>query len=160
MAENRQQALRCEVRLFVQLLTMIMDVGLSTRQTLATIAREAPAVMPNLAEELGVVLRQIESGGDESEALRMLSQELDVPELTSILNILRQVERFGGGIREPLLETLERIEEQNKFRLQELVGKISGRMTLVMVGFFIPALLAFTAGPGFMAIIRALKNIR
>lgn len=157
-ARARQQAIRSEVRIFVQLLTMIMDVGLSTRQTLATVSRDGESVLPNLSQELKVVLRQIDAGGEESEALRRMAQELDVSDLTSILNILRQVDRFGGGVKEPLLETLAHLEEQNKFRLQELVGKISARMTMVMVLFFLPALLAFTAGPGFLGIIRALNG--
>ena len=39
--------------------------------------------------------------------------------------------------------------------MREKVGIISGRMTLVMVLFFFPALLIFSAGPAVMSFVHA-----
>ncbi len=76
-------------------------------------------------------------------------------DLTTILGVLRQVDRYGGEIREPLLDSLAVIEERRGLDMREKVGIISGRMTLVMVLFFFPALLIFSAGPAVMSFLHA-----
>jgi len=45
-------------------------------------------------------------------------------------------------------------------RLREKVGKLSGKMTVVMVVFLFPALMIFVAGPGVMALAAALGGVR
>src|SRR3546814_12249478 len=84
---------------------------------------------------------------------------LEVEDLTTVLGVLRQVDRYGGELREPLLETMQIIEERRGFELREKVNLMTGRMTVVMVLFFFPALLIFIAGPVFMAIITAMDHV-
>lgn len=84
---------------------------------------------------------------------------MDVEELSTVLAVLRQVDRFGGEVREPLLEALSVLEERRSLTLREKVNLLSGRMTVVMVLFFFPALLIFVAGPAFMSIIKALGDV-
>ncbi len=43
--------------------------------------------------------------------------------------------------------------------LRERVNLISGRMTVVMVLFFFPALIIFVAGPSWVSLIRALSGV-
>ncbi len=51
------------------------------------------------------------------------------------------------------------IEERRSLDLRERVNVMSGRMTVVMVLFFFPALLIFVAGPAFVSVLRALGEI-
>ena len=88
-----------------------------------------------------------------------MGQHLEVPELISVLSVIRQVERYGGEVREPLMEALEVLEERRSLELRERVNLLSGRMTVVMVGFFFPALMVFVAGPAFVSIIKALGDV-
>src|SRR3546814_13761920 len=91
--------------------------------------------------------------------LKSLGDVLEVEDLTTVLGVLRQVDRYGGELREPLLETLQIIEERRGFELREKVNIMSGRMTVVMVLFFFQALLIFIAGPAFMPLITALDKV-
>src|SRR3546814_8773665 len=91
--------------------------------------------------------------------LKSLGDVLEVEDLTTVLGVLRQVDRYGGELREPLLETLQIIEARRGFELREKVTLMSGHMKVVMVMFFFPALLIFIAGPAFMAIIPAMVNV-
>lgn len=158
-AQKRRERIASQMPLMVQVLAMLLDAGLSTRQALATLSRESSIGMPDVGAEMAVAVRQIESGADESEVMAQLSRELDVTELTTILNVLRQVDRYGGAVREPLMEAFELMEERSRLALQEYVSKMSGRMAMVMILFFFPALMMFTAGPGFMAIMQAFKHL-
>ncbi len=158
-ATRRQQRIKNEVPLFIHLLVLLFEAGLSTRQALASLVREGGGVLPELGREFEILLRQLEAGADTAESLKSMSDVLAVEDLSSVLAVLRQVDRYGGEIREPLLEVLEVLEERRSLDLREQVNLLSGRMTVVMVGFFFPALLIFVAGPAFLSIIRALGEV-
>jgi tight adherence protein C len=155
VAGARRKRIQREVPLFVHLLVLLYDAGLSTRQAFSNLVKEGGNVLPELGREVRLVLLQIEAGGDTSEVLRNLGDALEVGDLTTILGVLRQVDRYGGEIREPLLDSLKVIEERRGLDMREQVNITSGRMTLVMVLFFFPALLIFSAGPAVSAFIKA-----
>jgi len=159
LSEGRRARIRGEVPLFVHLLILLFEAGLSTRQAIASLVREGGGVLPELGREFEIVLRSIDAGADTDSTLKALSDLLEVEELSSVLSVLRQVDRFGGEVREPLLETLAVLEERRSLTLREKVNHLSGRMTVVMVLFFFPALLIFVAGPAFMSIIKALGDV-
>jgi tight adherence protein C len=158
IAGGRRQRIKREVPLFIHLLALLFDAGLSTRQAFASIVREGRGVLPELGREFEILLRQLEAGGDTSETLKNLGDTLAVEDLTTVLAVLRQVDRYGGEIRQPLLEILSVLEERRTLDARERVNLISGRMTVVMVLFFFPALMIFIAGPAFSSIIRALHE--
>ena len=158
-ASSRRARVKSEVPLFIHLLVLLFESGLSTRQALASIVRESGGVLNELGREFDLALRQVEAGADVSEALKNISDLLEVEDLTTVLGVLRQVDRYGGELREPLLETLDVLEERRGYELRERVNLLSGRMTVVMVLFFFPALMIFVAGPAFLAIITALTDI-
>jgi tight adherence protein C len=158
-ARGRQSRIRAEVPLFVHLLVLLYDAGLSTRQAFSNLVREGGNVLPEIGREIQLVLRQVEAGGEVSEVLRRLGEALEVGDLTTMFGVLRQVDRYGGEIREPLLDALKVIEERSALELREKVNIMSARMTVVMVLFFFPALLIFTAGPATIAILKTLGGI-
>jgi len=156
IAASRQKRIKREVPLLIHLMVMLFDAGLSTRQAFASLIREGRGVLPELGTEFELVLRQLEAGGDTAEVLKSTCDVLAVEDLTSVLGVLRQVDRYGGEIRQPLMEILSVLEERRTLDARERVNLISGRMTVVMVLFFFPALLIFVAGPAFSGIIKAL----
>lgn len=159
VAAKRSRRIQGEVPLFIHLLVLLFEAGLSTRQALASLVREGQGVLPELGREFDLLIRQVEAGADTGEALKSMGDALQVDDLGAVLSVLRQVDRYGGEIREPLLEALGVIEERRSLDLREKVNLLSGRMTVVMVGFFFPALLIFVAGPAFLSIIRALGEV-
>jgi tight adherence protein C len=158
-AEGRRNRINGEVPLLVHLLVLLFEAGLSTRQAIASLVREGGGVLPQLGGEFTIVLRSIDAGADTAESLKALSDLMAIESLTSVLAVVRQVDRFGGEIKEPLLETLAVLEERRSLELREKVNLLSGRMTVVMVLFFFPALLIFVAGPAFISIIEALADV-
>ena len=159
VASRRRARMSREVPLFIHLLVLLFEAGLSTRQAFASLVREGQGVLPELGLEFEGVLRQLEAGGDIADVLRGLSQTLNVADLEGVLGVLRQVDKYGGEIREPLMEALEVLEERRGLDLRERVNLVSGRMTVAMVLFFFPALLIFVAGPAAVAILKAMADV-
>jgi tight adherence protein C len=157
-ARRRQQRLKCEVPLLMHSLMLLFESGLSTRQALSSLAQHGQAVLPELAWEIQTILRHLESGGETHEVLQQVSDHLQVPELTHVLSLLQQLDRYGGEVRGPLSEALARFEERQSFDRREQVQLASGRMTLIMVLFFFPALLIFIAGPAVLALFQVIDQ--
>jgi tight adherence protein C len=158
-ARARQARLRGEVPLFIHTLVLLFESGLSTRQAFSSLVREGRGVLKELGIEVEVLLRQLETGAEMSDALTKMSETLDVSDLSTVLLLLRQVDRYGGEVKEPLLDTLEVIEDRREMDLREKVNLISGRMTVVMVLFFFPALIIFVAGPSWVSLMAALAGV-
>lgn len=158
-AAARAARIKAEVPLFVHLLVLLFEAGLSIRQAMTSLVREGGGVLPELGGEFELVLRQMDAGGETADLLKAMSDTLQVEDLTNVLGVLRQVDRYGGEVREPLLEVLGVLEERRSLDLRERVNLLSGRMTVVMVLFFFPALLIFVAGPAFLSVFRALDQI-
>lgn len=159
IAASRRERIKSEVPLLIHLLVLLFEAGLSSRQAFSSLVREGGGVLRQLSREFELVLRQLEAGGDTALVLKNLSDAMQVDDLTSVLGVLRQVERYGGEVREPLLETLKVLEERRGLDMREKVNLMSGRMTVVMVMFFFPALLIFVAGPAFVSILKAIRNV-
>jgi tight adherence protein C len=158
-AKQRQEAIRKEVVTWLHLLRMLFDAGLSLEHALRVLVQQAARLMPNLAQELGATLKRIEAGQDRSDALLEMAAPLAVPELSDTVTMLKQATRYGGNLREPLVEYTQLIEQRQTSELREQVGKLSAKMTVVMVIFLFPALMIFVAGPGFIGLTNALKGV-
>ncbi|MES2684423.1 MAG: type II secretion system F family protein [Pseudomonadota bacterium] len=159
VAGARRERMAREVPLFIHLLVLLFEAGLSTRQAFASLVREGRGVLPELGQEFEGVLRQLEAGGDIADVLKGMTQSLEIAELEGVFGVLRQVDKYGGEIREPLMEALAVLEERRGIDLREKVNLTSGRMTVVMVLFFFPALLIFVAGPAVVSILKAMADV-
>jgi tight adherence protein C len=158
LAARRQRIMRDEVPLLAQVLKVLFDAGLGLDQALVTVATEHADMIPVLASELRPVMRQVSRGADRSEVLGAMARVQDVQDLTDLITMLRQIDRYGGGIQQPMKAFVELLDERRRTDLQERVSKLSGSMTIVMIVFLFPALLVFLAGPGFLAILRMLTG--
>jgi tight adherence protein C len=158
-ASQRREAIRKEVPPLLHLLRMLFDAGLSFEHTLQVIEQQGSSLIPYLAKELSAVLKRIQAGQERGEALAEMAEPLDVPELTDTIGMLKQVTRYGGNIRDSLVEYTQLVEQRQVSELREYVSKLSAKMTVVMVAFLFPALMIFVAGPGFVGLARALKGL-
>ena len=73
--------------------------------------------------------------------------------------VLQRIQRYGGNLRESLMRYVKMMEERRMTSLRDKVGKMSAKLSIVMMLFMFPALLLFLAGPGFLALINALKRM-
>ena len=73
-----------------------------------------------------------------------------------LVALLVQIDRHGGAVQEPLTQFGERLREHRRAELKARIGRITVKMTGIMVVTLLPALVIVTAGPGFLAITRSL----
>jgi len=158
LAQRRMKLLEDELPIFVDFLRMVHSVGINIEQDIIMFAEEPRLGLPVLAGEMAAVNLSIRSGRSRTDALQLMAQQLDVDNISDLVALLCHTDHYGAGLQEPLRQFSQRLAENKRFQMQEYVGKLAARMVIVMVLFLLPGLLVITAGPGFLAVLRALSN--
>ncbi|EXF45587.1 type II secretion system F domain-containing protein [Pseudomonas sp. BAY1663] len=158
-AAARQARLALEISTAIPLLRILFEVGMTVEQALRVLAAEGQGILPELAAELQQALQRVDAGLELGQELRYVAALVDVDEVTDCFVILEQLIQQGGGAMASLLTMKRLIDDRRMSALQEKVSKLSAKMSVVMITFLFPALLIVLAGPGFIAIIRALGEI-
>ena len=159
VARDRRRKAAEELPLLIDLLRLLQGIGMSIDQSLHIIENELSATMPILGKELRFANRQYANGRTREQSLRRLATAFDNDDLHAITRLIAQVDQYGGMVQQPLQQFSDRIREQRKFDMKEQVGKLTVKMTSVMVITLLPALLIITGGAGFLAVIRTLATI-
>lgn len=156
--ERRRQA-GDELPLLIDLLRLLQGVGLSIDQSMHVIETEFTKTLPVLSGELRIAARQYLNGRTREQSLRRFSTVFDNDDISAIAQLIVQVDHHGGAVQQPLQQFSDRVREKRRLDMKEKVGKLTVKMTGVMVVTLLPALLIITGGTGFLAIIRTLAKV-
>jgi tight adherence protein C len=157
-AARRERATQ-ELPLFIDLLRLLQGVGLSLDQSLQIMATDFSHVLRVLGYELNLANNQYSRGRSREHSLQRLATLHKNENLRSLVSLLTQVDKHGGAVQEPLRVFSDRLREHRRSEMKERIGKITVKMTAVMVTTLLPALVIVTAGPGFIAIFRSLGTM-
>ncbi|SDG85658.1 type II secretion system F family protein [Pseudomonas abietaniphila] len=157
-AARRQKRTVAEIGTFIPLLRILFESGMAVEQALRVLSSEGSKLLPVLSSELRVMLVRIDSGLELGDELTKVASVLAVDEFSDTCVILNQLIHQGGGAMKSLLALKQLIDDRRLTRLQEYISKLSAKMSVVMMVFLFPALLIVLAGPGFIAIGKALGS--
>ncbi|MFC5696982.1 type II secretion system F family protein [Pseudomonas sp. GCM10022186] len=159
VALRRQHALQQELSVFIPMVRILFEAGLTVEQALRVLSQDGRNLMPVLTAELRVLLQRVDSGLELGGELGKLARLLAVDELTDSFTILEQLLRQGGGAMASLLALKRLLDDRRLTRMQEYISKLSAKMAVVMMTLLFPALLLVLGGPGMMAISRAMGGM-
>ncbi|QDQ83729.1 type II secretion system F family protein [Paraburkholderia megapolitana] len=158
-AAARRRAIADELPLLVDLLRLLQGVGLSLDQSLQVIVGDFRGVLPVLSSELEIAQRQFATGRTREQSLNRLSSSYENEDLRAVVRLLIQVDRHGGAVQEPLKQFGDRLRETRRSMLRERIGRLTVKMTGVMILTLLPALMIVTAGPGVLSVTHSLKSM-
>ncbi|WP_213295015.1 type II secretion system F family protein [Paraburkholderia sacchari] len=159
-AHARLDAVADELPMLVDLLRLLQGVGLSLDQSLQVMISEFRVVLPVLSGEVEIAQRQFVAGRTREQSLQRMASIYENEDLRAVIRLLVQVDKHGGAVQEPLKQFGDRLREVRRATLRERIGKLTVRMTGVMVVTLLPALLIVTAGPGVIAVLHSLALVR
>lgn len=159
VARRRQSRIDVELPWLLELLQLMMGVGMSVDQSLQMVIKDFRGTAPVLASELEISNQQFSVGRSREQSLQRLVKLFDNEDLKTFVDLLLQVDRFGGAVQEPLKRFGDRLLEQRRNRVREKIGKLTVKMSAVMILFLMPALMIVAGGPGFLGVMRALGNV-
>ncbi len=157
--KRRRRAVETELPLLIDLLRLLQGVGFSMDQSLQTLGDKLRDALPVLGSELQKANVAYTHGRTRAQSLRRLSEVYADDDLTSLMQLILQVHAHGGAVQEPLRQFSLRLREQRRNTLKEKVGKLSVKMTVVMMLTLLPALMLVLAGPALVALATTLSKM-
>lgn len=149
-----------ELPLLIDLLRLLQGVGVSMDQSLQIIAERFRTVLPLLGREIHDANMAYSHGRPRAQSLRRLAESFGNHDLQGMVQIIVQVHEHGGAVQEPLRQFAERLREQRKMSMKERTGKLSVKMTLVMMLTLLPALMLVLAGPAVISLIGTMAKLK
>jgi len=128
----------------LDMLSVCASAGLGFDQSLQRISSYWET---ELGEELRRVTREMEMGIPRSEALRNMSDRLDVDDLTRFIATIIQAEKIGMSYATVLHSQAEQMRILRQLRAREIANRLPGKMILPVALFIFPAMLAVILGP-------------
>lgn len=143
---RRANSVRRDLPFFADLLALSTEAGLDFIGSIQRIVDKAPDGNI-LAEELGIVLKDIKLGSSRADALRGLSKRLDTNEITSFVAVLIDADSTGASISQVLKDQSVQIRLERFVRAEKAGAKASQTMLIPMILFILPAVFMVVFGP-------------
>lgn len=157
--KRRQRAVHNELPLLIDLLRLLQGVGFSMDQSLQTLGDKLRDALPVLGGELQEANVAYTHGRSRAQSLRRLNEVYGDDDLSSLVQLILQVHAHGGAVQEPLKQFSLRLREQRRNTLKEKVGKLSVKMTVVMMLTLLPALMLVLSGPALVALATTMSKM-
>lgn len=128
----------------LDLLSVCADAGLGFDQAMQ---RVGEYMQNTIGSEFRRVTSEMEVGVSRSDALRNMSERLNVPELSSFVTIIIQSDTLGMRIADVLHSQAEQYRIIRQYKAKEIAYRLPAKMIIPMALLILPALLIIILGP-------------
>jgi tight adherence protein C len=141
----RRKKIKAQLPFLLDMLTLSVEAGL---EFTAAVAKIASKMDPSpLRDELTIFLRQMQLGMSRKEALRALSDRVNLQQMNSMVSALIQAAEMGSSIGSALRTQSEIMSAERFVEAEKKGAEASQKMLLPMVIFIIPAVMLVILGP-------------
>jgi tight adherence protein C len=155
-AKKRQHRIRLSLADALDLLVVSVEAGLGLDQALARVAAELAFAHPDLSSELRLVNLELLAGKGRAEALRNLAERTGVDDLSSLVAMLVQTDKFGTSVAHSLRVFSETLRTKRRQRAEEAAAKTGVKMVFPLVVCIFPSIWIVTIGPAAIRFIEVL----
>ena len=142
--QSKQFEIRRELPNALDMLSVCADAGLGFDQSLQKISNYWDT---ELGHELKRVTQEMEMGVSRGEALKNMSNRLDVDDLSRFISIIIQAEMIGMSYADVLHSQALQMRVLRQYWAREIANKLPAKMILPLALFIFPALIAVILGP-------------
>ena len=143
--KKREMAIQADLPFFADLLALSTEAGLDFIGAIQKIVDKAQNSV--LAEELGVVLKDIKLGSARADALRGLAIRCELMEIVSFTAVLIDADATGASISKVLKDQSEQLRMERFLRAERAGAKASQSILFPIVLFIVPAIFVVIFGP-------------
>lgn len=155
---KRQEKIRNGLPDTLDMLVISVESGLGLDSALQRVGDEMHTVHPTLAEEFKIVTTESQMGIPRSEALTNLAARTGLDEVTALVAIVNQAERFGTSIAKALRNQSDSLRVKRRQAAEERAQKTTVKLMAPLILFIFPAILIVLAGPAALKMIETLGN--
>ena len=140
----------------LDLMVVCVEAGLGLDAAISRVSSEIRFAHRELAEEFHLVSLELRTGLSRAEALKNLSRRIDLEEVSSLVALLVQTDKFGTSIGQSLRVHSDSMRVNRQLRAEELAAKIPVKILFPLVCFIFPSVFVVIVGPAAIKIARTL----
>jgi tight adherence protein C len=155
-ARGRQHRLRLSLPDALDLLVVSVEAGLGLDQALQRVSDELAFAHPELCDELRLINLELRAGTARAEALHNLARRTQLDDLSSLVTMLVQTDKFGTSVAQSLRVHSDTLRTKRRQRAEEAAAKTGAKMVFPLVICIFPAIWVVTLGPAVIKFIQVL----
>jgi tight adherence protein C len=159
MAKRRAHRIRLALADMLDLLVVSVEAGLGLDQAISRVGAELAFAYPDLSDELRLINLELRAGKARSEALRNLADRTGVDDLSALVTMLIQTDKFGTSVAQSLRVYSDTLRTKRRQRAEEQAAKTGVKMVFPLVFCIFPAVWVVTIGPAAIKFITVLVPI-
>ena len=151
--DSRMGELRRRLPDAVDLLEICVSSGMGLDMAWNAVSEEVRRVSTSFANEMELTRLEMSLGVQRTQAMRHMAERTGVDDMSSLVALLVQAERFGASIIDALQTFATTMREVQSKRAEEAAEKMAVKLLFPMVLFIFPTLLIVMVGPAFIRIV-------
>jgi tight adherence protein C len=156
LAKRRQRLIQNGLPDALDLLVVSVEAGLGLDQAIQRVGEELAFAHPDLADELRLINLELRAGKGRSEALRNLADRTGVEDVSSLVAMLVQTDKFGTSVAQSLRVHSETLRTKRRQRAEEAAAKTGVKMVFPLVFCIFPAIWVVTIGPAALKFVEVI----
>ena len=156
MAKKRQHLIRLGLADALDLLIVTVEAGLGLDQAIQRVSEELAFAHKDLTDELRLINLEIRAGKARSEALQNLSARTGLEDVSSLVTMLVQTDKFGTSVAQSLRVYSDTLRTKRRQRAEEAAAKTGVKMVFPLVVCIFPAIWIVTIGPAAIKFVTVL----
>jgi tight adherence protein C len=156
MAKRRSHRIRLALPDALDLLVVSVEAGLGLDQAISRVAAELSFAYPDLSDELKMINLELRAGKPRAEALRNMADRSGVDDLSALVTMLVQTDKFGTSVAQSLRVYSDTLRTKRRQRAEEAAAKTGVKMVFPLVLCIFPAIWIVTIGPAAIKFVTVL----
>ena len=156
MAKRRAHRIRLALADMLDLLVVSVEAGLGLDQALLRVSSELATAYPELSDELRLINLELRAGKPRPEALRNMADRSGVDDLSALVTMLIQTDKFGTSVAQSLRVYSDTLRTKRRQRAEEAAAKTGVKMVFPLVLCIFPAIWIVTIGPAAIKFVKVL----
>lgn len=156
---KRKKALRRALPDALDLLVVCAEAGLALNAALDRVVRELSRTTPEIGDELGLLLIELNFLDERRKAFTNLCDRTDLDEFRSIANTLQQAEKYGTPLAQALRVLGADFRQERLTKAEEKAARLPAILTVPMIIFILPTLFIVIIGPAILKTLDSLSKM-
>ena len=139
LSDSRKRREKLVIRalpVYLDFITMSVEAGLNLTGAIQQAMSKGPK--GPLRNEFGIVLRDLRSGVNRSDAMKRMSERLNMPDITSFVNAMVQAEKMGASMANTLRLQSEQRRNERFQRAEKQAMQAPVKLIFPLIVFIFP----------------------
>jgi tight adherence protein C len=140
----------------LDLMVVCVEAGMGLDAAIKRVGDEIALKNKVLSDEFRIMSLELRAGKARAEALRNLASRTDLEDVSSLVTLLIQTDRFGTRVGQALRVHSDAMRTKRYQRAEEMAAKMPIKMVFPLIFFIFPSLFVTIIGPAVITIYRNL----